>query len=80
MREHPHVVTNVFKNILREIVDPVCSMSLFNKWMGAHEAKYPEPGERIEVIKDIIKEMRSVHKNTLALIIIFMKNVALFSE
>jgi hypothetical protein len=29
MKEYPHVVSNVFKNILRTIQDPVCNYKLF---------------------------------------------------
>lgn len=75
VKDQPHDVANLIKNILRELDAPLVPYNLFHEMLEKCK-KGIEPQERKQQLRDILLKCPELNKTTLAWIIMFMKDVA----
>ena len=80
MKDYPHEVANVIKEILRESVESVCPPSLYDEFLSITVERNSEEVERAELIKIVMEKLPISRIHIFAYVIFFMKTVVLFCE
>lgn len=70
--ESPHIVSNYWKKMMREMQDPICPFDHYDKYMEL--AKVPVD-RRVSKLRTFIKELPTLNFNTLRYIVNFMREV-----
>lgn len=70
--ENPHIVSNYWKKMMREMQDPICPFDQYDKYMEL--AKVPVD-RRVSKLRTLLKELPKLNFNTLRYIVNFMREV-----
>ena len=80
MRDQPHEIANVLKEILRESNESVCPPELFDAFLSITIESHPEEFSRAELLADLMRKLPPTRMHLFLLIIVFMKTVVLFED
>lgn len=70
--ENPHIVSNYWKKMMREMMDPICPFSQYDKYM---ELSTIPVERRVYKLKTLISSLPKLNFNTMRFIINFMREV-----
>lgn len=70
--ENPHIVSNYWKKMMREMQDPICPFDQYDKYMKLADIPVDK---RIYTLRPLIKELPALNMNTLRFIVNFMREV-----
>jgi hypothetical protein len=73
---NPHDVANLFKNILRDIAEPVVPFNFYETFMNINLKEYPSRDKRLQMIQNVLNPdngtMPQINRYTLCYIVRFM--------
>lgn len=70
--KNPHIVSNYWKKLMREMQDPICPFDLYDSFM---ELSQIVQERRIIKLKQLLGNLPELNRNTLKFILHFMREV-----